>query len=72
MNAPASVFEHDGKQYLAAYSAGNLFAGSPKGDSLWLFALDGTLGPVEPASPVMSFSEEAEGTAAATTSRSTR
>jgi alcohol dehydrogenase (cytochrome c) len=48
MNAPASVFEHDGKQYVVAYSAGNLFAGSIKGDSVWLFALDGTLEPVEP------------------------
>jgi len=55
MNAPASVFEHNGRQYVAAYSAGNLFAGSPKGDSVWLFALDGTLGEVEPASTIMTF-----------------
>ena len=48
MNAPVSVFEHLGKQYVVAYSAGNLFAGSAKGDSVWLFALDGTL---EPAAP---------------------
>ena len=39
MNAPVSVFEHAGKQYVVAYSAGNLFAGSPKGDSVWLFGL---------------------------------
>ncbi len=45
MNAPVSVFEHAGKQYVVAYSAGNLFAGSTKGDSVWLFALDGTLTP---------------------------
>ncbi len=48
MNAPVSVFAHDGKQYVVAYSAGNLFAGSAKGDSVWLFALDGTLEPVAP------------------------
>jgi quinohemoprotein ethanol dehydrogenase len=48
MNAPASVFEHQGRQYVVAYSAGNLFAGSAKGDSVWLFSLDGTLEPVEP------------------------
>jgi quinohemoprotein ethanol dehydrogenase len=48
MNAPVSVFEHLGKQYVVAYSAGNLFAGSAKGDSVWLFALDGTLGPAAP------------------------
>jgi hypothetical protein len=48
MNAPVSVFSHNGKQYVAAYSAGNLFAGSAKGDSVWLFALGGTLDPVPP------------------------
>jgi alcohol dehydrogenase (cytochrome c) len=46
MNAPVSIFEHGGQQYVVAYSAGNLFAGSTKGDSVWLFALDGTLAPV--------------------------
>jgi alcohol dehydrogenase (cytochrome c) len=48
MNAPVSLFERDGKQYVVAYSAGNLFAGSAKGDSVWLFALDGTLDAVAP------------------------
>ena len=48
MNAPVSVFAHNGKQYVVAYSAGNMFAASAKGDSVWLFALDGTLGPVPP------------------------
>jgi quinohemoprotein ethanol dehydrogenase len=48
MNAPVSVFEHGGKQYVAAYSAGNFFAATAKGDSVWLFALDGTLEPVAP------------------------
>ena len=48
MNAPVSVFTHGGQQYVVAYSAGSLFAGTPRGDSVWLFALDGTLGPVEP------------------------
>ena len=37
----------DGKQYVVAYSAGNVLAGSPKGDSVWLFALDGTLPPAK-------------------------
>jgi quinohemoprotein ethanol dehydrogenase len=43
VNAPASVFEYEGEQYVVAYSAGNLFAGSTRGDSLWLFSLKGTL-----------------------------
>ena len=46
-----------------AYSAGNLFAGSPKGDSVWLFGLDGTLEPAAPAGAAMTFTREAEGTA---------
>ena len=45
MNAPATAFEHGGKQYLVALSAGNLLIGSAKGDSVWLFGLDGTLPP---------------------------
>ncbi len=43
MNAPVTVFEHDGQQMVLAYSAGNALAGSVHGDSLWLFSLDGTL-----------------------------
>ncbi len=50
MNSVPSTFEHEGRQYLVAYSAGNMFAGSAKGDSVWLFSLDGTLDEVEPGS----------------------
>jgi alcohol dehydrogenase (cytochrome c) len=50
VNAPASVFEYEGSQYVVAYSAGSQFGGSPRGDSLWLFSLKGTLDPVPPAS----------------------
>jgi mono/diheme cytochrome c family protein len=57
------VFEHRGKQYVVAYSAGNLFAGSAKGDSVWLFGLDGDLGPAATPSAAMSFLREAEGSA---------
>ena len=45
MNAPVSVFQHDGRQYVVAYSAGNMLQGTARGDSLWLFGLDGTLEP---------------------------
>jgi glucose dehydrogenase len=38
-NAPPIVFEQDGKQYVAVFSAGNLLAGSNRGDSMWLFTL---------------------------------
>jgi mono/diheme cytochrome c family protein len=43
MNSTVSVFEREGKQYVVAYSAGNVLGGTAKGDSVWLFALDGTL-----------------------------
>jgi quinohemoprotein ethanol dehydrogenase len=49
-NSPASVFEYEGDQYVVAYSGGSQFGGSPRGDSLWLFSLKGTLDPVAPAS----------------------
>lgn len=40
VNAPPAVFEHEGQQYVAVLSAGNLIAGSKRGDSVWLFGLD--------------------------------
>jgi quinohemoprotein ethanol dehydrogenase len=43
VNAPASTFEYQGKQYVAVMSAGTLFGGSKKGDSVWLFSLSGNL-----------------------------
>lgn len=48
VNATASVFQYQGHQKIAIISAGNNFAGSPAGDSLWLFSLQGTLPPSEP------------------------
>jgi quinohemoprotein ethanol dehydrogenase len=49
LNAPVSIFRYGGRDYVVAYSAGNVFAGSAKGDNVWLFALGGELEPVEPA-----------------------
>jgi alcohol dehydrogenase (cytochrome c) len=43
VNAPAAVFEYEGEEYVVAYSGGNLFANSPRGDSVWLFSLKGIL-----------------------------
>ena len=37
---------------LLAYSAGNALIGSARGDSVWLFGLDGTLPPVQPGAAV--------------------
>jgi uncharacterized cupredoxin-like copper-binding protein len=47
-NSTATVFKLGGKEVVAYYAAGNALAGSAHGDNLWLFGLDGTLGPVAP------------------------
>ena len=52
MHAPVSTFEHKGKQYVLAYSAGGALIGSARGDSVWLFGLEGKMGPVQPGTPV--------------------
>jgi mono/diheme cytochrome c family protein len=51
MHAPVSTFEHNGKQFVIAYSAGSALLGSARGDSVWLFGLEGTLTPVTSGSP---------------------
>ena len=47
VNAPPTVFEHAGQQYVVVYSGGSLFANAPRGDSVWLFGLGGKLAAVE-------------------------
>src|SRR5262249_38652569 len=49
----------------------NLFAASPKGDSVWLFALDGTLDPAPPpgAAMLLTLNTRAEGAADPTRGR---
>ena len=48
-NSTATVFEHDGRQYVAFLAGGNALAGTAHGDNLWLFSLDGTLDSVKEA-----------------------
>ena len=50
MNAPVSVFDYEGDEYIVAYSAGSLFAGTTHGDSVWLFSTKGLLTEGEPRS----------------------
>ena len=47
VNAPPAVFEFNGQQHIAVYSAGALFMQSEPGDSVWLFSLNGTIDEVE-------------------------
>jgi uncharacterized cupredoxin-like copper-binding protein len=49
-NNTASVFSLDGKEVVAFYAAGSALAGTAHGDDLWLFGLDGKLGPARPGS----------------------
>jgi mono/diheme cytochrome c family protein len=66
MHAPVSTFLHGGKQYVLAFSAGNALIGSARGDSVWLFGLDGTLPPTEPGTPVSRLATETPTTTSTT------
>jgi quinohemoprotein ethanol dehydrogenase len=46
-NNTATIFEHDGNQYVAFLAQGNSLIASAHGDDLWLLGLDGTLGPAQ-------------------------
>jgi mono/diheme cytochrome c family protein len=50
-NDTATIFQQDGKEYIAFLSGGNSLAATPHGDSLWLFGLDGKLGPAPTPGP---------------------
>ena len=43
VNAPASVFERNGRQYVVVLAGGTALAGSKRSDGLWLFSLEGTM-----------------------------
>jgi alcohol dehydrogenase (cytochrome c) len=43
-NTTATVFEHEGQEYVAILAGGNSLAASPHGDNMWLFSLKGTMG----------------------------
>ena len=44
-NATPTIFERNGRQKVVFYAAGNTLAGTAHGDNLWMFDLDGDLGP---------------------------
>jgi alcohol dehydrogenase (cytochrome c) len=48
-NSTVTVFEHDGRQMIAFLAGGNALAATAHGDNLWLFSLDGTMGPARKA-----------------------
>jgi alcohol dehydrogenase (cytochrome c) len=55
-DAPATTFEAGGEQYVAVTAGGSLFTGGARGDAVWAFKLNGSVGPL-PA-PVASPAEQ--------------
>jgi alcohol dehydrogenase (cytochrome c) len=60
VNAPPAVFAHGGQQFVAVLAAGSTNVSGPRGDDLWLFGLDGTLGPVPPPGGLLTGPTEGE------------
>ena len=46
VNATASIFERNGKPYVMVLAAGSGSAVGKRGDGVWMFGLDGTMGPL--------------------------
>lgn len=46
INAPATVFEYKGTEYVVVLAAGSFYSPGRHGDGVWLFSLKGTMGPL--------------------------
>ncbi len=46
VNTTVTTFEHKGKQYVVVHAGGGSFANGKRGDGIWMFSLDGKIGPV--------------------------
>jgi alcohol dehydrogenase (cytochrome c) len=69
-NDAPTIFEHDGKEYLAFLSQGNSLMATPHGDSLWLFGLDGKIGPDKaPGGPSEGVEHAGEGNGGETSAK---
>src|SRR6185295_11787413 len=51
VNTTVTTFEWKGKQYVVVNPGGGVFANGRRGDTIWMFSLDGTMNPVRPAAP---------------------
>jgi alcohol dehydrogenase (cytochrome c) len=49
VNSTVTTFEHKGQQLVVVHAGGGVFANGRRGDGIWMFGLDGTIGPVTPA-----------------------
>ncbi len=50
VNTAVTTFEWQNKQYVAMHAGGGVFANAKRGDSVWMFSLDGTVEPMPVAS----------------------
>ncbi|MEO6104527.1 MAG: PQQ-binding-like beta-propeller repeat protein, partial [Pseudoxanthomonas sp.] len=48
VNTTVTTFEHRGKQYVVVHAGGGSFANGKRGDGIWMFSLDGKIGPIVP------------------------
>src|SRR5690606_38523531 len=66
-NAPMTMFEWKGKQYLLSHAGGTSLGGTKRADGLWLFARDGKIESMPPGSadPAGQFRRPAAAPAAA-------
>ena len=46
VNTTVTTFEHKGKQYVAVHAGGGAFANGKRGDGVWMFSLEGKIGPI--------------------------
>jgi quinohemoprotein ethanol dehydrogenase len=51
VNTTVTTFEHQGRQRVVVHAGGSVFAGSERGDGIWMFSLEGTMGPVTTGGP---------------------
>ena len=46
VNTTVTTFEHKGRQLVAVHAGGGAFANGKRGDGVWMFSLDGKIGPI--------------------------
>jgi alcohol dehydrogenase (cytochrome c) len=48
VNTSVTTFEHKGRQMVVVHAGGGAFANGKRGDGIWMFSLDGKIGPIVP------------------------
>jgi plastocyanin len=63
-DAPPSVYEVDGQEYIVIVTGGNSIQGSATGDGLWVFGMNGNMAPQPPSRAAGPLGPIADGTKA--------